>query len=181
LKTDRQELIQRVRLANREMYRRVWDNTIVDWIQLDLTMAQVKLLFILQHASLHEETVFTVGLVAERLGIGVPAASHLIDRLVNQSLVTRVEDQADRRRALLGLTETGRDLANRLQEGTRDRHQRWVAQLSDDDLEALARGIGALVIAADLLEGRSANVGPTVANAADCDSHFPRHGEESVR
>lgn len=153
--TSRQDLIQRVRDANHEIYRRVWGDSIIDWIHLDLTMAQVKLLFVLQHANREDDEILTVGLVAQRLSIGLPAASHLVDKLVQQRLVSRVEDQSDRRRALLRLTPSGSELANRLREGTRERYIRWVSILSDGNLEALARGMGALADAAEQLEGRS--------------------------
>jgi MarR family transcriptional regulator, organic hydroperoxide resistance regulator len=152
--TSRQDLIQRVRDANHEIYRRVWGDSIIDWIHLDLTMAQVKLLFVLQHANRDDDEILTVGLVAQRLSIGLPAASHLVDKLVQQGLASRVEDQSDRRRALLRLTPTGSELANRLREGTRERYIRWVNLLSDGDLDALARGMSALAESAEQLEGR---------------------------
>lgn len=151
--TSRRDLIRQVRDANHAIYRRIWHDTVADWIRLDLTMAQVKLLFVLRHVSDDDSQVMTISSVAQRLEIGLPAASHLVDRLVQQGLASRIEDKSDRRRALLELTEAGRELANRLGEGTRDRFARWVERLDDDDLATLARGLSALAVAADESEG----------------------------
>jgi len=54
------------------------------WLQLDLTITQIKGLF-----ALTDEGAMTVGQVAETLGIGRPAASILVDGLVNLHLVER--------------------------------------------------------------------------------------------
>lgn len=48
-----------------------------------------------------------VGELAELLGIGNPAASVLVQQLVEQGLVVRSEDVHDRRRTLVTLTEPG--------------------------------------------------------------------------
>jgi len=48
--------------------------------------------------------------IASLLDVSKPAASQMVDRLVEQGLVTRVEDMADRRYARVGLTSKGRAL-----------------------------------------------------------------------
>jgi DNA-binding MarR family transcriptional regulator len=90
--TSRRDLIRQVRDANHAIYRRIWHDTVADWIRLDLTMAQVKLLFVLRHVSDDDSQVVTISSVAQRLEIGLPAASHLVDRLVQQGLASRIED-----------------------------------------------------------------------------------------
>src|SRR5262249_58897755 len=49
-----------------------------------------------------------IGGVAGRLGIGLPAGSSLVDRLVEQGLVKRRGDPLDRRRTPAETTEIGR-------------------------------------------------------------------------
>jgi DNA-binding MarR family transcriptional regulator len=151
------ELVQQVWAAHHDINRMIFSLNISDWLSLDLSMAQVKVLFVLQHSQESGEP--TVGTVAQRLQIGLPAASHLIDKLVQAEMVSRSEDPADRRRTLVHLTESGRQLAARLRAGTRDRFQNWIAAIDDEDLVALSRGLSALVDAARRIEGASGDGG----------------------
>lgn len=109
-----------------------------EWLQLDLTMAQLKALFVLADEAL------TVGGLSGLLGISKPAASILVEHLVQAGLVTRAEDALDRRRTMVRLTAEGDELVTRLRQGGRDRVQAWLGRLGDDDLAALARGLQAL-------------------------------------
>src|SRR5207245_1710670 len=62
------------------------------WLNLDLTMAQFKAACAL---SIDQPT--TVGALGQRLGIGLPAASHIVERLVRLSLADRYDDPRARR------------------------------------------------------------------------------------
>src|SRR5258708_34240682 len=66
----------------------------------DLTMAQFRGLVVLSH-----DQPLAIGVLGDRLGIGLPAASRLVDRLVADRLVERNEDPIDRRRSLVRLAE----------------------------------------------------------------------------
>ena len=102
-------LEERVVARYRALVRALKGATIVDWAELDLTLAQIKVLF-----TLADEEATTIGQVAEILGIGQSTASHLVERLVQVGLAARVEDPADRRRAVPKLTLRGEDLVDRL-------------------------------------------------------------------
>lgn len=113
------------------------------WLQLDLTMAQLKGLMALA------DTSMTIGQIAEALNIGKPAASILVERLVQPGLAERAEDPQDRRRSIAQLTAQGAELVARLrQEGGQARFQGWIGQLADADLAALVRGMTALATVA---------------------------------
>lgn len=113
--------------------------TVSDWVELDLTMAQLKTLFTLEYAG-----PATIGQTAERLGISLPTASHLIDRLVNGGFADRTEDPADRRRTVAAVTAKGTALTRRLRQGSRDSLLNWLSELDDQALAALAKGIASL-------------------------------------
>ncbi len=72
----------------------------------DLTLSQVRTLFVLMHADgavpIHE--------VAERLGLSLAATGRAADRLVAANLIDRREDPRDRRVKRLSLTSAGTDL-----------------------------------------------------------------------
>lgn len=146
-------LVQRVKALHREVSHLIFRSNIVDWLTLDLSMAQLKALFALQQPEEGEEA--TVGSVAQRLQIGLPAASHLVDRLVQLELVRRCEDPADRRRTLVCLTPDGSDLAARLRAGTRGRFNAWVSVMGDEELDTLARGLASFKAAIERVEGIS--------------------------
>src|SRR5947209_6248863 len=73
------------------------------WSQLDLTILQLKGLILLEVRG-----QLTVGGIADALGIVRPKASVLVEQLVQLDLVIREEDSADRRRALVCLSNEGR-------------------------------------------------------------------------
>lgn len=110
-----------------------------DWVELDLTMAQLKTLFALEYGG-----PATIGQTADRLGISLPTASHLVDRLVQGGFVDRTEDPADRRRTLATVNEKGSALTRRLRQGGRESLTEWLMQLDDESLVGLAQYIARL-------------------------------------
>ncbi|HEX3721710.1 MAG TPA: MarR family transcriptional regulator [Nitrolancea sp.] len=109
------------------------------WMELDLTMAQLKTLFTLEYGG-----SMTIGQTGEKLGISLPTASHLVDRLVQGGFVERAEDPADRRRTLASTTAQGSELVKRLRQGGRDILVDWLKQLDDESLASLVGGLGDL-------------------------------------
>ena len=114
------------------------------WHQVELSVAQLKALF-----TLVDGGSVPIGGVASRLRIGLPAASSLVDRLVEQGLVERREDRMDRRRTLAQPTAEGEALSQRLRQGSREALRAWLEQMDSGDREALVRGLRALVAIAD--------------------------------
>jgi DNA-binding MarR family transcriptional regulator len=113
------------------------------WLRLDLTMAQFRALVVVSH-----RPGITVGEVGCQLSIGQSAASLLVDHLVRRGLVSRAEDPADRRRALLGCSPDGVALLAELRQGSRQNLRELLASLNDDDLEGMSRGLRVLARAA---------------------------------
>src|SRR6266536_4959126 len=113
------------------------------WINLDLSMAQLKTLM-----TLYNGGAAPIGQIAECLGIGQPTASHLVDRLVQTQLVLRMEDPLDRRRTLAQLSPGGEELAERINQVRFGTLRRWLAQLDDAALAAFHQGSQALAAVA---------------------------------
>ncbi len=150
--TERARLIEQVLLEQQEFLHAALASAGPRWAQLDLTMGQLKAL-----VTVAEGGPLPVGRLGAALGIGKPAATLLVDALVRRGLVERSEDPEDRRRTLVRLSAQGRELMDELLRGRRDRLSTWLAQLEDDDLLALARGLRALVaVAAAQSQARSA-------------------------
>lgn len=119
------------------MIRSLLQTASSSWVELDLTIAQVKALF-----ALSDEESATIGHVAYRLGIGLPTASHLVEKLVRGGLVERAEDPKDRRRTLARLTPTGEELVDRLLGGVHHLPA-LLQELDEDDLAAFLKGLRA--------------------------------------
>lgn len=110
-----------------------------EWLHLDLSMGQLKTLM-----ALASRQPATVSEIADTLEVGKPAASTLVDRLVQLGYAARTEDPDDRRRTLVTTTTAGSDLVTRLRQGHLDRMVRWLEAMAPDDLDALTCGIQAL-------------------------------------
>lgn len=107
-------------------------------MKLDLSVAQLRTLSVLA-----EGGAMVIGQIAQRMGIGLSTAGHLVDRLVQAGLVERTEDVADRRRTLAHLTPGGEELYTRLLNSGLPM-SRWVQRLNDEDLDALLQGLRAI-------------------------------------
>ncbi len=139
---SRAELVDSVLFGHRELMRNLHSPN--DWSRLDITMGQLKALLVLACC----ETPLTVSAISDQLGLSRPAGSTLVDHLVHMKLVDRREDATDRRRTNVQLTMDGEQLTSRLQQGGQDMIRACLQFLSDEDLEALARGTNALAEAA---------------------------------
>jgi DNA-binding MarR family transcriptional regulator len=110
-----------------------------EWLSLDIGMGQLKAMIVLAK---HRE--LTVGGLARVLDISEPSASLLVDRLVTRGLVERNTDPVDRRRTLVLPSADGDLLVERLRRSRHDQLARWLAQMDEDDLRALAQGLDTL-------------------------------------
>lgn len=115
------------------------------WVHLDLTVTQLTALFMLARSG-----PTSVGQLAEKLGTRLSSASVLVDRLVNAGLIARSPDPRDRRRVILVVTDTGKDLLRRLRQGSVELRQ-WLSALTPETLECLTVGLRAL---AEVASGR---------------------------
>ncbi len=108
------------------------------WMEIDLTLPQMRTLLVLA-----EEGPLVIGQIAQRLGIGLSTGGHLVDRLVQAGLAERTEDVEDRRRTLARLTPKGEELLTRLLSGLQQL-QVWLHEVDQDDLAAFLQGLKAI-------------------------------------
>ncbi len=81
------------------------------WMELDLTIGQIRAIFCLDGPS-----PLSMSALAQRLGITLPAATYVVDRLVRAGFVARQESPSDRRFVDCFLTEQGQALVQRLRQ-----------------------------------------------------------------
>lgn len=102
--------------------RRSMHNLIRHSKSMGFTMPQVNTLFRLHH---HDQC--SVSDLAEFLGVSDAAVSQMVDKLVDQGLILRIEDPQDRRGKLLSLSPEGNTI---VQESIKSRHA-WVSDLAE--------------------------------------------------
>jgi MarR family transcriptional regulator, organic hydroperoxide resistance regulator len=112
------------------------------WLGLDLTIGQLKSLFFIDH-----EGTTNFRKLAQALNVTPPNVTVIIDRLVEQGLVSREENPEDRRMLLLKTTEKAKTLLATLRENQTSHISGVLTQMSLEDLSALLRGLGALATA----------------------------------
>lgn len=111
-----------------------------DFLDIGVTMSQAKLLYVVCAAGqIH------MAELPGRLGVSLSTVSVAVDRLVDAGLVTRREDPADRRQALVGASVEGAALLDRFRE-LNQRQLRWLLdRVQPDDLAVVERAYSILV------------------------------------
>lgn len=97
----------------------------------------------------------SIGALAEAVGVSAPAASQLVDRLVEHGMVERRHDTADRRVVLVDYVPGMQDIARRMMEGRRRRVEEAVGAMSDAEAEAFLKGLKLLVGSFDAVRGEA--------------------------
>ncbi len=110
------------------------------WLELDLTMKQLKVLMVLWSLGPTRPSV-----IANCIGASAANATGVLDRLEGQGYVERRPDSADRRALLVALTDSGRTTVNELHSAGQERLSRALVEMAEPDLEALHQGLAALV------------------------------------
>lgn len=94
--------------------------------------------------ALGEAPVRTQSALAQSIGADKTRIIGVLDGLQERGLIERRPDPADRRARLLSLTAEGRRLRDSAQAGIRQREDRLLARLPDDDRAAFLRALRAL-------------------------------------
>jgi DNA-binding MarR family transcriptional regulator len=100
---DHELLVQSIGQFRRAIFRDFVVGIIHTFEDFDFSLPQLAALLLLE-----EEGELTIKRVAELLKRSVSATSRLLDQLVVRGLVSRHEDERDRRAKLVALTEPGR-------------------------------------------------------------------------
>lgn len=111
----------------------------VDLVDVEITMPQARCLMVVAI-----DPAISISGLAAHLHIGLPAASGLVERLVEAGHVERNPDAHDRRQQLVTLTDQGRALVDRFHELPAERLGQLIAGLSLRELRSLRDGIEAI-------------------------------------
>jgi DNA-binding MarR family transcriptional regulator len=106
---------------------------IPEWVAQELTFGQMRLLFLL-----NGHGPAPMSRVAEWLGVGLPAASGVVDRVERHGLVTRIHRTDDRRVVECQLTDAGRLLLEEVLGMRRETLRATLGVLTADELSQLS-------------------------------------------
>ena len=141
------EIIELLRKVDR--YRR--GSEIDTWMTLpSITMPQLKSLFFISN----QGSTNSVKLAAA-LKVTPANVTGIIDRLVEQKLVSRVENAQDRRMLVLRTTEKGEELVANLRERRRSVMDKALSGMTADELKTLLHGLTTLTKVIDSNEGET--------------------------
>jgi DNA-binding MarR family transcriptional regulator len=106
----------------------------------DLTFSQLRMLWILDNSG----SDLAVNELAETVSLSLPAAGRAVDGMVRLGLLTRREDDADRRIKRIGLAQPGREALEKIGRARGQSADRFVQALSDEERTALAGALATL-------------------------------------
>ena len=125
------EIIEQEQMFNRVI--RQYDPSA--WMGLNLTIAQMKSMFFIAN-----EGIANFRKLAAALNVTPSNVTGIIDRLVEQELVSRTENPADRRMLMLQLTEKGETLIANLRERRVSQMSSILQQMTESELATIAQG-----------------------------------------
>jgi DNA-binding MarR family transcriptional regulator len=157
---ERARLIAECSHQIHRVFHAFWENTSAAWLELDLSITQLRNLIILSLRGPQP-----VGQLAAALDVSEPSASQIVDRLAQRGLVRRDPDSSDRRRIVVSITEEGEQLLDSVRSSRSAAAERFLDQLDDESLRALARGTSALADAAGASQNPDRECGLAVAPA----------------
>jgi DNA-binding MarR family transcriptional regulator len=139
LALSRRDLEDKIVAGFGQMMRHVAGWHVPEFLAIDVTMSQAKLLYIVT-----AQPGIVMSALASRLGVGLSTVSGLVDRLVEHGYLDRREDPSDRRQQRLTVTPDGASAVDRLRE-INLRHMRTLLDgLALTELRALSVGFAAL-------------------------------------
>jgi len=149
---EKSELTQEIIRLHRKVNRILRDYDVDVWMDLSLTIPQLKCLFFISNQG---KTNFRK--LAERMKVSPSNITGIIDRLVEQGLVSRVENPEDRRILNLQTTSKGEALIAELRERRSIYLTQILADLNTKELDHIAQGLDLLAQAAEEYSARSAS------------------------
>ncbi len=103
---------------------------------------------------------WTSSKLAVEVSLSQPTITGIIDRLAKRQLVTRVRDDADRRRVFLEVTDAGRALVEKAPSPLQDRFAANLARLGPDEQQRIGRVLETVVA---MMEADEIDASPLMA------------------
>ena len=136
---NKTELISEVIELDRRIHRVIRRHSADAWMNLNLTVPQIKTLFFVSNQRDTNPTK-----LATALQVTPPNVTGIVDRLVEQGLMTRQDNPEDRRALVLRITEKGESILSDLRERRTSIMREILDYLSAKELSCLVDGLSKL-------------------------------------
>ena len=144
----------------RRFRRAIWRDTVLDLTRdfgdFEFSLPQMVVLLLLE-----EEREITIKQLSELLGRSASATGRLVDQLVRRNLVSRREDERDRRTKRVTITGRGRSLVDALEQRRANAQVAVMRYLSDEERAEVAR---VMALLAEAGERRKRDEGSTAGS-----------------
>lgn len=137
---EKERTVKRILDLLDQLFRTVRGVAHGQWLNLDLTVSQVKVILML-----FTDGVMRMGTLASELGVSLPTATGIVDRLEERSLVLREGDPRDRRVVLCRLSEAGRKLAANLWEVGQQQTRQLLETMTSEELQLVEGAVRAFL------------------------------------
>lgn len=134
------QLGEAMKRLHRYISSRVMHGMQTDLTELDISFSQVTALH-----QLRASGELTVTALSERTRLSLPAASHLVERLVQRGLAERTENPENRREKVVRLTQAGQELLSGMDSGFVRAYVETFSHLPPAKIEDTTRTLTALL------------------------------------
>jgi DNA-binding MarR family transcriptional regulator len=137
---EKSETIKRITGLQRELGKTMRRYAFKHWMTLSMSTSQMKTLFCV----IENEKISSKKL-ADMLDVTPANVTGIIDKLIEQGSVRRVENSQDRRVAFLEATPAGKKLIENLEQHVTEHSAKMLSGMSEDDLTHLYLGLSAFL------------------------------------
>jgi DNA-binding MarR family transcriptional regulator len=137
---EKSETIKRITGIQRELAKTMRRHAFKHWMTLSMSTSQMKsLMCIIESEKLSSKKL------ADMLDVTPANVTGVIDKLIEQGLVSRSESPEDRRVVFLEATLAGKKLIENLEQHATENSARMLAGMSEDDLNHLYLGLSSFL------------------------------------
>jgi DNA-binding MarR family transcriptional regulator len=137
---EKSDYIKKITVLQRELGKTMRGHAFKHWMKLNLSTTQVKSLFcIVEHESISSSKL------AEMLDVTPANVTGIVDKLIEQGLVKRVENSQDRRVVFLETTAEGKKLIENLEQMATEHSAKMLSGLTEEELNHLYLGMAAFL------------------------------------
>ena len=159
LDPERDARVERVVAAYETLMHRLASTHAPEFLGVGVTMSQAKVLYLVQ-----AEPDLRMSDLSARLGVSLSTVSGVVDRLVDQGLIGRRDDPADRRHVVLRITDSGATQLQLFRELNAGQVRDLLSRIDGAGLAIVERAVDLLAAAALISTARDAGI-PTASLA----------------
>ena len=145
---QKEELIESILQLSDRAFRELFPILPKQWLHLDLTMSQLKVVLLLFVSG-----PTRMGVIASELGVSLATASGVVERLVERGILLREGEAGDRRVVLCRLSDEGEMLIDNLWQLSRDQVGELMRVMAPSKLLMIAEMLQELLQAGEAMKG----------------------------